>query len=283
MRMNLSGRMRWSVLLATCAALVAGSARSASAQTVRISVPNNVVNPGASVAATVTGPAAHFFAIAGSATNAGFAYGGVALPVGPDVVVLHIGILDGTGQATVSITPPFVGTVLDRYYLMAVTSTNSSFLPPTPSTALVLRNGDLVGTIVGPTGPAGPQGPAGPTGPSGATGPAGPAGPTGPGGPIGPQGIQGIQCPPGVGGHERIEGPATPEDASPDKGAHASCPSDKVLIGGGYAISPDTGDAYSIRINGPQEDDTWTAIARRTTGSSAWSLRAFAFCARSSP
>lgn len=246
---------------------------------------SNVIMPGASVTATVTGPPGQFFAVAGSATNAGYSFGGVPLPLGPDVVVLHIGVIDGTGHATVAVTPPFIGTSLDRYYLMAACSPSASFLPPTPSTSIVVRNGDLVGSVVGPPGPTGPQGPVGPTGPAGPAGPTGLTGPIGPMGPTGATGLQGPQGAPGVSGFERVSGESTPIDDTPGKIAHATCPAGKVVIGGGYAIS-NTTDTIVPRINGPHQDDpttTWTVIAHRMTGASEWSLRAFALCAWSSP
>ena len=107
-------------------------------------------------------PAGKLFAVAGSTTGAGLTYGGVSLPLGTDAVVLASGVLDGTGQAVVMVTPPFRGTMLDRYYLIGVWSTNTSFLPLTPSAGLVLRNGDLLGGVIGTPGPVGPVGPEGP-------------------------------------------------------------------------------------------------------------------------
>jgi hypothetical protein len=280
--MNIRVRGQWAVGLLMSASVAAASARAASAQTIEISVPHDVVMPGAAVTATVTGPPGQFFAVTGSATNAGFTYGGVPLPMGPDVIVLHVGMLDGTGQATLPIVPPFVGTMLDRYYLMAAWSTNSSFLPPTPSASIVLRNGDLVGTIVGPQGPTGPQGPVGPMGPTGPIGATGPAGPVGPMGPTGATGPQGVQGPAGVSGHERVEGPSTPTDSGAIKSASATCPAGKVLIGGGYALTETTA-AITVQLNGPDIGQTWTVQALRTSGSEDWGLRAFALCAWASP
>ena len=283
MRMNVRERGRRAVTLLVGASIVVAAAGVASAQTIQISVPYNVVVPGASVTATVTGPPGQFFAVTGSATNAGFSYGGVPLPMGPDVIVLHVGVLDGTGQATVPVTPPFIGTVLDRYYLMAAWSTNSSFLPPNPSSSIVVRNGDLVGSVVGPPGPVGPQGPVGPTGPTGPIGLTGAAGPVGPMGSTGAVGPQGLQGPPGVSGFEHIAGETSLPDDSPGKIAHAECPPGKVLIGGGYAIS-ESSDIIVTRINGPQDNgQVWTVIAHRVTGSGVWTLGAFALCAWGAP
>jgi hypothetical protein len=100
------------------------------------------VPPGTAVAVTVTGVPGRHFAVIGSATNAGFTYGGVSLAVGADLAVLAQGVLDGTGSAVVPVTPPFVGTSLDRYYLQAVTSASAAFVPLEASSGRVVRNRD---------------------------------------------------------------------------------------------------------------------------------------------
>lgn len=88
---------------------------SARAQTPQISASATVVDPGAAVIVTITGAPGRSFALLGSTTGAGLSHAGVALAIGPDVVVFTLGTLDASGQATITITPPFVGTVLDRY------------------------------------------------------------------------------------------------------------------------------------------------------------------------
>jgi len=171
--------------------------RTAAAQPPTLAASSTIVAPGVSVNVTITGVPGRFFAVIGSATNAGFNYGGVPLAVGADVVVLSQGVLDGTGTAVVSITPPFLGTTHDRYYLQAATSASPSFIPLEASAGIVLRNQDLVSGLIGPAGPEGPQGIPGSIGPAG---PAGPVGPAGPQGPMGLQGVQGAQGPQGVPG-----------------------------------------------------------------------------------
>jgi hypothetical protein len=145
----------------------------------QIALSTSVATPGQSVTVTVTGNPGEYFGVIGSAVNSGFSYAGVALGVGPDLVILGQGRLDGTGTATVAIVPPFSGTTLDRFYLQAVTSTSAAFVPPRPSPVRVVRNGDLVLGLPGIDGPAGPQGPAGVPGAQGVPGPAGPQGPAG--------------------------------------------------------------------------------------------------------
>ena len=161
----------------------------------------SVASPGQSVTVTVTGIPGEHFGVIGSALNGGFSYGGVALGVGPDLVILGQGRLDGTGTATVEVVPPFNATTLDRYYVQAVTSPSATFVPPQPSPARVVRNGDLV---LGLAGSIGPPGPAGPQGPAGATGPTGPQGPTGAQGVPGPQGAPGPAGPRGPAGATNV-------------------------------------------------------------------------------
>lgn len=174
--------------IALAIALVLQSLTFAAAQTPSLAPAVENVAPGASVAVTITGPAGQLFVLAGSTTNAGFNYAGTQFALGADVVILAQGQLDGAGMAVVSITPPFRGTILDRYYLQAVTSTNPSFAPHAASAGRVLRNSDLVSGLVGPAGPQGPTGATGLTGLTGAPGPTGATGATGAQGPAGAPG-----------------------------------------------------------------------------------------------
>ena len=80
------------------------------------------VTPGAPVTVNITGTPGQQYALLGSSVGAGMAYAGVNLRVGLDFVILSIGAIDGTGSVSVNVTPPFVGTTLDRYYLQAVMS-----------------------------------------------------------------------------------------------------------------------------------------------------------------
>lgn len=163
------------------------------------------VAPGASVSAIVGGIPGQAFAVLGSSTRAGASHAGVALSVGPDVTILALGTLDATGQAAVNVTPPFLFTTLDRYYLQAATSPSASFGTIVVSPGRVVRNADVVGNLVGGQGPQGAVGPQGPAGAVGAAGPQGPPGPQGaPGtagatGLAGPQGPQGAVGPTGLG------------------------------------------------------------------------------------
>lgn len=183
-----------------------------------IHVPSDVVAPGAVVPVTLAGTPGPYFALVGSSVGAGMSHGGVALAVGADFRILAQGVFDGTGHVSVAIVPPFVGTMLDRYYLQMGTSPSPDFLPVTLSTGTVLRNADLIGnlTVPGPEGVPGPQGPGGLTGPQGPPGPAGSAGPegamgpqgvAGPQGAIGPAGVPGPEGPPGPVGATGLQGP----------------------------------------------------------------------------
>ncbi len=123
-------------------AVLAVAAPAAAAAQPSLAVATVAVPPGSAVAVTVGGVPGRHFAVIGSATNAGFAHAGVPLAVGSDVAILAVGVLDGTGVAQVSVTPPFVGTTLDRYYLQAVTSPSAAFAPLEASTGRVVRNRD---------------------------------------------------------------------------------------------------------------------------------------------
>jgi hypothetical protein len=96
----------------------------------------------------------------------------------------------------------------------------------------------------GPEGPAGPRGFPGPTGPQGPVGPAGAAGAkglTGPPGPAGPAGPAGPKGTSGIASSSVVQGTAVSSIADPTAGtvtsATASCPSGRVLLGGGGQVS----------------------------------------------
>lgn len=167
--------------------LLSGSlfAATASAQP-QIVLSTTVVAPAESVAVTITGDPGTYYALLGSAVDSGTVFAGPRLKLGRDVVILGTGLIAGDGQTTVSIVPPFVGTVLDRYYVQAVTAFSPQFETLEASAAAVVRNRDLVEGLEGPAGPQGPTGPAGPQGLMGPIGPQGPAGPQGFTGPRGP-------------------------------------------------------------------------------------------------
>ena len=147
--------------LASC--LVAASA--AAQPTVALS--STVVAPGESVAVTVTGAPGAFYALLGSSVDDGESFARAGLKVRHDVAIVATGTLDGAGEAALNVKPPFLGTVLDRFYFQAATSFSSKFDTLEFSAAAIVRNGDLV---KGLEGPVGPQGPAGATLPTAAGG-----------------------------------------------------------------------------------------------------------------
>jgi len=154
-------------------------AASATAQP-QVSLSSTVVAPGESVAITITGTPGAFYALLGSSVDDGESFAREHLKVGRDVAILATGTLDGAGEARLNVKPPFLGTVLDRFYVQAATSFSSKFDTLESSASAIVRNGDLV---KGLEGPPGPQGPAGAVGAVGPTGPAGPQGLTGARGP----------------------------------------------------------------------------------------------------
>ncbi len=163
--------------LASC--LVAASALAQP----QVVLSSTVVAPGESVTITITGEPGAFYALLGSSVDDGGSFASVKLKVGRDVTIVSTGTLDGRGQAVVHAKPPFLGTVLDRFYFQAATSFSSRFDTLESSVSAIVRNGDLVKGLEGPQGPQGPAGPTGATGSAGPTGPAGPQGFTGPRGP----------------------------------------------------------------------------------------------------
>jgi hypothetical protein len=165
-------------LVFMCLATVCGVA-SASAQP-QVSISPTVAAPGDSVTVTVTGAPGAFYAVLGSDVNSGDSFTRDGLKLNRDVAVVTTGTLDGAGQAVIKVVPPFVGSVLDRFYFQAVTSFSPRFDGLESSTAAVVRNGDLVTGLQGPPGPVGPAGPVGPVGAAGPTGPQGFTGPRGP-------------------------------------------------------------------------------------------------------
>jgi hypothetical protein len=155
------------------------AAASASAQP-QVSLSQTVVTPGETIAVSIAGAPGASFALIGSTTDNGGSFAHESLKLERDAAVLTTGILDGAGQATVNVKPPFLGSVLDRFYFQAVTSFSPKFLTVESSTSAVVRNGDLVKGLEGPPGPIGPTGATGATGEKGATGATGPAGERGP-------------------------------------------------------------------------------------------------------
>ena len=132
----------------SCLVLTLTSVTASAQAPPSLSVSTTVIAPGQPVVLTVTGTPGQFYAVIGSSVNSGFAYAGVPLAVGNDVAIFTIGTIDGSGRASVSIVPPFQGTIFDRYYFQAATSSVPNFVPFQPSNGVVVRNGDL---IVGPS------------------------------------------------------------------------------------------------------------------------------------
>ncbi|MEZ5287739.1 MAG: hypothetical protein R2712_23640 [Vicinamibacterales bacterium] len=141
--------------------LAAGTMASARQAGVTLSAAGTIVPPGAAVPVTVTGPPGLFYAVIGSSMGAGATYGGVPWP--PDRTWPSSRRACWTGrEASPSRSPaPFLFTTLDRYYLQAAVSASPQFVPPTLAAGVVLRNADLVGSLVGAAGPTGPTGPQG--------------------------------------------------------------------------------------------------------------------------
>jgi len=160
----------------------------------------------------------------------------------------------------------------------------------------------------GPQGPAGPQGPVGPDGVAGAQGLQGDQGVDGaqglqgdpgsdgaagaqgdPGtdgatGADGPQGAQGLQGVPGLAAVETVTGATSPSNTSA-KTATATCPSDKIAIGGGHNIGG-AGAPTAITQSSPTSSTVWavrTTITDRFVSPGPFTLTAIAICATVAP
>lgn len=118
-------------------AVLAGVATPTLAQSVAVS--SNVVPVGGSTNFVISGgTAGQQYAVVASVTNTGFSYAGTALAVGTDVQIVTVGALDGSGGATVPVSPPFP--TYDRYYYQVVFTTNG-FGSITAAPGIVLING----------------------------------------------------------------------------------------------------------------------------------------------
>ena len=110
------------------------------------------VQPGDHVTVTVTGTPGQVWAVGGSYFGTGFVLAGVPLGLGPDAVVLGSGILDGSGAASFSFTPPPAG-LTTLFYVQAVTAADASFTNPQASGSVTLRPaGVFTNTPVFPQG-----------------------------------------------------------------------------------------------------------------------------------
>ena len=107
------------------------------------------------------------------------------------------------------------------------------------------------------------------TGPLGPTGPQGVAGPAGPTGPQGSAGLSSVQV---VNQTSAISG-------SSSKTATATCPSGKVVIGGGVKINNNESE-LAIQASYPSAPDAWTGVAREVAFElGSWSITTYAICA----
>jgi hypothetical protein len=135
---------------------MAGLLVCASMAAAQTTVPTFVVAPRGSVNVTVSGTPGQNYAVIASTTNSGFSFGGVALAVGADVVILAVGVLNGAGQAVVPVTPPFPER--DRYYVQGVVSASPDFLPPTPLNSVRLINAEAARILMPIGGAVNPNG-----------------------------------------------------------------------------------------------------------------------------
>ncbi len=100
--------------------------------------------------------------------------------------------------------------------------------------------------------------------------PAGPAGPAGSAGPAGPPGISGLQ-------NVFTTGAAA---STATRTLTAACPSGKVAIGGGVAVTPVNTAGVAVTTSYLANATTWTASAREVVATGAnWGLNVVVVCA----
>jgi hypothetical protein len=123
----------------------------------------------------------------------------------------------------------------------------------------------------GPAGPAGPRGFPGATGPQGPVGPAGAAGAKGAAGTPGPAGPAGAKGASGVASSSVVQGTAVTSIADPTAGtitsATASCPTGRVLLGGGGQVSD--GEPGAAGSKAASRTTATTAASGSTTATAA--------------
>jgi hypothetical protein len=123
----------------------------------------------------------------------------------------------------------------------------------------------------GPEGPAGPRGFPGATGPQGPVGPAGAAGAKGAAGTPGPAGPAGAKGASGVASSSVVQGTAVTSIADPTAGtitsATASCPTGRVLLGGGGQVSD--GEPGAAGSKAASRTTATTAASGSTTATAA--------------
>jgi len=184
------------------------------------------------------------------------------------------------------------GNWLPGTYLLKVTVGNHKTITFDITFGVQGQKGDT-----GETGPPGPVGAIGPKGDTGATGPAGPQGLKGDTGATGPAGPQGVQGPAGangsVSGVQIIEATTT-SSSSPVFGttatATATCPSGKILLGGGGSLTKfsSNNDSMSLQSSFPLSAPFSTTptmfravgVANNNFFNGNFTVKAFAICTR---
>ena len=115
--------------------------------------------------------------------------------------------------------------------------------------------------LVGPTGPQGPAGPTGPQGLQGDTGATGPQGDTGAQGPTGPQGAAGAA---GISVYYVADSFESVSGSGNTASLEAFCNFGDHVLGGGYEIDSESGDAQNAMV---------TLSEPVLSGTDAWRVR----------
>ncbi|MBA3384847.1 MAG: hypothetical protein H0T20_09370 [Actinobacteria bacterium] len=104
--------------------------------------------------------------------------------------------------------------------------------------------------------------------------------PAGAAGPAGPAGAQGA---PGTSGLQTVF-TTSPINSSTTRTLTATCPSGKVALGGGVAVTPTTATEVAITASYLANSTTWTASAQEVnTQAVSWGLNVVVICALVAP
>ena len=133
----MASALRRPIVFVSSIVVLASIAVRAQAQPV-LTVSPLEVPPGASVTAVVTGTPGQAWGLGGSFSGSGLVYAGLPLALGTDAVALGYGVLDASGVAAVTFTPP-IGPTTPLYYVQAITAADLSFAGAQPTQSITLR------------------------------------------------------------------------------------------------------------------------------------------------
>ena len=87
---------------------------------------------------------------------------------------------------------------------------------------------------------------------------------------------------PGVSGYEVVTATSGPPNADDGKAAEATCPADKIAIGGGGTVNPPVAGVLNGSYPVPGSPRSWLVAAHEEIAVD-WSVTAFAICVTLAP